>query len=234
MEDPLKEKVHIIGVGEDGILSMSLKAMRLMQDAELLFGPERLLAFFPSHDAKKIPIQSNLDEITKMIQSSLGRRQMAVLAPGDPNFCRIAQDLIQRLGRTVVEIVPNVSAVQIAFARIKESWEEAYFASVEGRPIAEIIEPVRHAAKAALLTDEKATPSAIAQALLERGIENRSASVCENVGGSDTRITETDLKQLIGKSFAPGAILILLKRSNTNGGSGSIVPSSASNEEGRI
>lgn len=56
MGDPLKEKVHVFGVGKDGVLSMNLKAMRLLQDAEWIFGPERLLAFFPNHDAKKIPI----------------------------------------------------------------------------------------------------------------------------------------------------------------------------------
>ena len=98
MSDPFKEKVYIVDVGEDGLLSMSLKAMRLLQEAELLFGAERLLSFFPNHDAKKIPIQSNL-----------GRRQMAVLASGDPNFCGIARDLMEQLGKKAVEIVPNVS-----------------------------------------------------------------------------------------------------------------------------
>lgn len=212
MGDPLKEKVHIVGVGEDGVLSMNLKTMRLLQDVEWIFGPERLLAFFPNHDAKKIPIQSNVKEMAEMIQSNLGRRQMAVLAPGDPNFYGIARDLVDQLGKESVEIIPNVSAMQLAFARIKEGWEGVYLGSVQGRPIDEIIEPVRHAVKAGLLTDARNTPSAIAGALLAQGIGNRSASVCENVGGSDERVTELDLEQLPGRSFSPRTILILLKR----------------------
>ncbi len=238
MGDPLKEKVHIIGVGEDGILSMNLRAMRLMQDAELLFGPERLLAFFPNHDAKKIPFELNLNEIVEMIQANLGRRKMAVLASGDPNFYGIARDLVARLGKKAVEVIPNVSAMQLAFARIKESWEEAFLGSVQGRPIGEVIESVRHAEKAALLTDAQNTPSAIAKELLEHGIADRTAYVCENVGGSDERITETDLAQLVGRSFSSRTVLILLKRSKQEANAGrpsdSVVSSAPHDEEGRI
>lgn len=214
MGHPLKEKVHVIGVGADGILSMDLKAMRLLQDAEWIFGPERLLAFFPNHDAKKIPIRSNLKEIAEMIQSNLGGRQMAVLASGDPNFCGIARDLVEQLGKEAIEIIPNVSAMQLAFARIKESWEEAYLGSAQGRPIEEMVEPVRHAVKAGLLTDAQNTPAAIAKVFLAQGIENRTAYICENLAEGDERVTELDLEQLPGRSFSPRTILILLKRSN--------------------
>ena len=233
MGDPLKEKVHVFGVGEDGVLSMNLKAMRLLQDAEWIFGPERLLAFFPNHDAKKIPIQSNLKEIAEMIQSNLGRRQMAVLASGDPNFYGIARDLVEQLGKEAVEVIPNVSAMQLAFARIKESWEEAYLGSIRNRPIEEVIEPVRHAVKAGLITDALNSPSALAAVLLEQGIRNRTAYLCENLGEGDERVTAFDLEQLPGRSFSPRTILILLKRApQTNTGTQSNVP--LPDEEGRI
>lgn len=232
MGDPLKEKVYIFGVGEEGILSMNLKAMRLLQDAEWIFGPERLLAFFPNHDAKKIPIQSDFKIIAEMIQPNLGRRQMAVLDSGDPNFYGIAQALVEQLGRDSVEIIPNVSAVQLAFARIRESWEEAYLGSIRNRPMEAVIEPVRHAVRAALLTDAQNTPAALAKALLERGIEDRMAYVCENLGGADERITELNLMQLPGRSFSPRAILILLKGLPA-GKSQTRVPSHR-DEEGRI
>jgi len=212
MGDPLKERVHIFGVGEEGILSMTLKAMRLLQDAEWIFGPERLLAFFPNHDAKKIPIGSNFKEIARTIQSNLGRRQMAVLDSGDPNFSGIAQGLVEQLGKDSVEIIPNVSAMQLAFARIKESWEGAYLGSVQGRPLQDVVEPVRHAVKVGILTDEQNTPSALATLLLERGVDHRTAYVCENLGGPDARVTGLDLEQLPGRRFSPSAVVILLKR----------------------
>ena len=211
MGDSLKDKVHIVGVLDDGVLSIPLKTMRIMQDADLMFGGERHLAFFPNHSAKKIPIKSNLKEIAETIKMNLGRLQMTVLASGDPNFYGIAKYLIGRLGKEAVEIVPNVSAMQLAFARIKESWEDAYLGSVHARPIEAIVESVRRAPKAGLFTDEEHTPAVIARTLLENGVENRIAYVCENLGGAEERVTRTDLERLTEMRFSPLNVLIIIK-----------------------
>jgi precorrin-6Y C5,15-methyltransferase (decarboxylating) len=77
-----------------------------------------------------------------------------------------------------------------------------------------IIESVRHAEKAGLFTDDKNTPAEIARRLLESGIENRAAYVCENLGGADERTTATDLKGLTGKTFSSLNVLIIKKREN--------------------
>jgi precorrin-6Y C5,15-methyltransferase (decarboxylating) len=209
--DPLKDKVHIVGVLDDGIYSLPLKIIDLLHHTDLMFGGERHLAFFPNHTAKKIPIKSNLQEIAETIQSNLGQLQMAVLASGDPNFYGIAKYLIGRLGKEAVEIVPNVSAMQLAFARIKESWDDAFLGSVHARPIEAIIESIRNAEKAGLFTDDKHTPAQIAGKLLESGIENRTAYVCENLGGGEERVTATDLKGLLDKTFSPLNVLIVKK-----------------------
>src|SRR5581483_4304200 len=210
--DPLKDKVHIVGILDDGIYSLPLKTIDLLHHTDLMFGGERHLALFPNHTAKKVPIESNLKEIAETIASHLGKLQMAVLASGDPNFYGIAEYLVGRLGKEAVEINPNVSTLQLAFARIKERWDGAFLASVHGRPMEKIIESVRHAERAGLFTDDKNTPAEIAVRLLESGVENRTAYVCENLCGSDERITATDLKGLTEKTFSSLNVLIILKR----------------------
>lgn len=209
MGDPLREKVHIVGVLDDGIYSLPLKTIDLLHHTDLMFGGERHLSLFPNHTAKKIPIKSNLDEIAETIRSNLGRLQMAVLASGDPDFYGIAKYLVGKLGKESVEIVPNVSAMQLAFARIKESWDGAYLGSLGAQPPESVIEPIRKAEKAALFTDDRNTPAAIAALLLGRGIENRTAYVCENLGREDERVTATDLKSLVEMKFSPLNVLII-------------------------
>lgn len=211
MGDPLKDKVYIVGILDDGIYSLPLKTIDLLHHTDLMFGGERHLALFPNHTAKKIPIKSNLQEVAETIESNLGKIQMAVLASGDPNFYGIAKYLVGRLGKEAVEIVPNVSVMQLAFARIKESWDDAFIGSAHARPIEKSIELVRNTEKAGLFTDDKNTPAEIAGRLLESGVENRTAYVCENLGGEDERVTETDLKGLLGRSFSPLNVLIIKK-----------------------
>ncbi|HET6370649.1 MAG TPA: precorrin-6y C5,15-methyltransferase (decarboxylating) subunit CbiE [Nitrospiria bacterium] len=198
-----------MGIGDDGVASLPVASMQKMQETEILFGGERHLSFFPRHPAEKVPIKSNLKEIAETIRENLGKKRMAVIASGDPNFYGIAKYLVAKLGKEKVEIVPNVSSMQLAFARIGESWDDAAFASCHARPIEGIVDLVKKNAKVGLFTDDENTPAQIAKVLKERGISNCAAIVCENLGGEDERVTETDLDRLTGMNFSPLNVLIL-------------------------
>jgi len=208
-----KDKVYIIGLAPDGISSLSSEAHRLIEQAEIVFGGSRLLAMFPSLAGEKIAIRNNLAEITDLIEKNMGRRRIVILASGDPDFYGIAGHLTGKLGKDNLEIIPNVSAMQLAFARIKESWEDAALVSVHGRPIGDIIGMVRSHDKVGIFTDDKRTPSAIARVLLKHGIDNYTVYVCQDLGGRNEKIVETDLYRLRQKRFSPLNVLILIKSS---------------------
>ena len=211
-----RRKVHIIGVAPEGASSLLPEARRLLDGAELVFGGKRLLQMFPHHAGEKLVIKNNLAEVTDLIKRNLGRKRMVVLASGDPNFYGIASYLTSKLGRDVVDIIPNVSAMQLAFARIKENWENAVFLSVHSRPIEDIVETVRSNDKLGIFTDAGHTPAAIARVLLEHGIDGYRAYVCQNLGSKDEKVIKTDLRGLCKMKFSPLNVLILLReRSET-------------------
>jgi len=207
-----KDKVHIIGVAPDGASSLTFQARRLVNRAELVFGGERLLQMFSHHPGEKVAIKNNLAEVAALIKRNLGQKRMVVLASGDPNFYGIASYLTAKLGRNVVDIIPNVSAMQLAFARIRESWEDAVFVSVHSRPIEDIIETVRLNHKVGIFTDDEHTPAAIARVLLEHGVDGYRAYVCQNLGRKDEKVIETDLPNLVKMKFSPLNIVILLRK----------------------
>jgi precorrin-6Y C5,15-methyltransferase (decarboxylating) len=206
-----KNKVHIIGVAPDGASSLLPQAHRLVNRAEIVFGGKRLLALFPSLTGEKITIGNNLAEVTDLIKRNLGQKRMVVLASGDPNFYGIASYLTEKLGKDTVEIIPNVSAMQLAFARIKESWEEAVFVSVHSRPIEDIVETVRSNHKVGIFTDDEHTPATIARVLREYGVDGYQAYVCQNLGEKDEKVIETDLPGLCQMKSSPLNTLILLR-----------------------
>ncbi len=206
-----KRKVHIIGVAPEGASSLLPEASRLLNGAEIVFGGKRLLQMFPHHPGEKIAIKNNLAEVTDLIKRNLGRKRMVVLASGDPNFYGIASYLTAKLGKNAVGVIPNVSAMQLAFARIRESWEDAVFVSVHSRPIAEIVETVRLNDKLGIFTDDKHTPAAIARVLLEHGVDGYRAYVCQDLGSKDEKLIKTDLHGLCQLKSSPLNILILLR-----------------------
>ena len=123
------EKIHIIGIGDDGLEGLTSRARQLVERAELLIGAEQALARVAPGRAERLPLGSNLDEAIDRISRGKNKR-IIVLASGDPLFYGIARYLCDRLGKDRFEVVPHVSSMQMAFARVKESWEEAYLTNL--------------------------------------------------------------------------------------------------------
>ncbi len=209
-------KVYIIGVAPGGESSLLPETHRLVNDAEIVFGGKRLLDMFPSLGGQKIILKNNLDETADLIKANLGHKRIVVLASGDPDFYGIARYLTGKLGQDAFEIIPNVSAMQLAFARIKESWDDAILASVHSRSIEDIIDMVRSSCKIGIFTDDKHTPGKIAGVLQEHGIDNCRAYVCQDLGSEQENIVATDLY-----SLKRGGVLTTECLDINQGGSGS-------------
>src|SRR3989339_366000 len=122
--------IYIIGIGVEGKSSLLQRALTLIENAGILIGGRRHLACFPEFKGRKVTIGSNLEDIAKILNRKSkieNRKWSVVLATGDPNFFGIADFLIKKLGKGAVEIIPNVSTMQYAFARVKENWNDARF-----------------------------------------------------------------------------------------------------------
>jgi precorrin-6Y C5,15-methyltransferase (decarboxylating) len=138
-------------------------------------------------------------------------KRCVVLGSGDPNFFGIARFLMRNLPKERIEIFPNVTSVQYAFARIKEPWDDAVFISVHGRGLGRSIDRIIASEKAAILTDKVNTPAVIARELLERGADGYEAWLCEEMGLPGEKFTKTDVRGLLDLPSAELNILILIK-----------------------
>ena len=137
-----------------------------------------------------------------------------LVSSGDPLFYGVARYLCDRLGKDRFEVVPHVSSMQLAFARVKESWEDATLINLAGRPIEAVIDRIRTAEKIGLFSSELWPPPKLARELLERGIDYFRAFVCENLGSPDERVTQADLADLTGMEFNALNVLILIRKPN--------------------
>src|SRR5204863_3633341 len=142
--------------------------------------------------AERAAVGANLDDVVSRITLAPAAR-IAVLASGDPLFYGLARYLCDKLGKDRFAVVPHVSSMQLAFARVMESWDEAYLTDLANHPLEVVVERIRTAQKVGLFTTETSTPAAVARALLDRGIDYFSGYVCENLGSPDERVTTGEL-----------------------------------------
>ena len=141
------------------------------------------------------------------------RSGIAVVASGDPLFYGTARYLCEQLGTEHFEVMPHVCSMQLAFARIKETWEEAYLTDLAARPLDDVLDKIRTAETVGLFTSETHHPARVAARTARLAASTTSrAYVCENLGGKDERITQGELAEIREMKFDPLNILILKRK----------------------
>src|SRR5215203_3145930 len=193
-QDP--PKIHIVGVGGDGLAGLTSRARDLVAGADLLVGSDGALRLLPEVNAERVRIGYDLGDVTEKPRANLGRKKIVVVATGDPLFYGVAGYLCDRLGKDRFEVLPHVSSMQLAFARVKESWEEAYLTNLATHPLEAVLDRIRVAETVGLFTSENEGPAEVARTLLARGLDYFRAYVCENLGGPDERITQGELNEI--------------------------------------
>jgi precorrin-6Y C5,15-methyltransferase (decarboxylating) len=205
------DKIHIIGMGDDGLEGITSTARKIVEQADLVLGAESALARIPPGKGERLIVSTNLDEAVERISQAGGKR-LVVLASGDPLFYGVARYLCDKLGKDRFEVVPHVSSMQLAFARVKESWEDAYLTDLANHRLDQVVDKIRIATKVGLFTTDESPPKAVAKALLDRRIDYFSAYVCENLGSPDERVTQGELSEIVGQDFSPLNVTILVRR----------------------
>jgi precorrin-6B C5,15-methyltransferase / cobalt-precorrin-6B C5,C15-methyltransferase len=203
--------IYIIGISDDGLEGLSSAAVAKLNQAELIVGPASLIEKAASFPAKKEVAGVDLEKLATMLDKQAGK-EIVVLAGGDPLFYGTARFLCDRLGKDRFEVVPHVSTMQLAFARVKESWEEAYLTNLATQPLDRVIERIRTAEKIGLFTSEQVTPAILAENLGQLGIDYFTIYVCENLGSPDERVTRGTPAEIARQRFGSLNVMILVRK----------------------
>lgn len=156
-------------------------AVPAIDSATLLVGAARHLDAHPgAATAQRIVLGDVAAAVTRIVAHP---GPVVVLASGDPGFFGIVRAL-RRAGLTPA-VLPAVSSVAHAFARIGEPWDDAVVVSCHGRDLRRVVNVCRAHRKVAVLTAPGAGPAQLAEAL--RGLPRRLV-VASRLGSPDERI----------------------------------------------
>ncbi|MBH8599343.1 MULTISPECIES: precorrin-6y C5,15-methyltransferase (decarboxylating) subunit CbiE [unclassified Thermoactinomyces] len=208
----MAKKMKVIGIGDDGQNGLSSRVKKWIEQADVLAGGERQLSFFPDHPGRRILIKGGLGPVLEQLERESRQHDVVVLASGDPLFYGIASLIVRKLGLERVVIHPHPSSLQLAFARMGESWQQVRIESVHGRPMKGLAQRIDGQEKVALLTDEVHSPGEIARYLLQFGMTEYRAFVAENLGGPEERCGWWELDELVDAEFSPLNIVVLKRK----------------------
>ncbi|MCL6610678.1 MAG: precorrin-6y C5,15-methyltransferase (decarboxylating) subunit CbiE [Peptococcaceae bacterium] len=170
------QKIKVIGVGPGGAAHLTPAAAAALREAKVLIGGKRHLDSFAGDDQEKLVLTDNFREMLELIRN---RREsgVAVLASGDPGLYGILKYLRKHFDPWEIEVIPGLSSVQLAFARLSMPWDDAVILSAHGRPAEKLAELAEGMDKVVVLTGTKNPPEKIYE-LLGRGKAGKMFYLC--------------------------------------------------------
>ncbi|HEY9880464.1 MAG TPA: precorrin-6y C5,15-methyltransferase (decarboxylating) subunit CbiE [Leptolyngbyaceae cyanobacterium] len=208
-------RIHVVGIGLEGCVGLPSSVLALVQEADLLMGSARHLAYFPDFLGKTWPItdfQTALDTLKVCLTEE--SCQIVVLTSGDPLFFGLGRLLLAELPPEQLTFHPHVSSIQLAFSRIKAPWQNATLVSAHGRSTETLVSALRRGDELiAVLTDGTHTPEMLTRLLLDLNLPlTYWVWVCENLGGENEQVQRLTPQEVIGQTFASLNVVIFQRQ----------------------
>jgi precorrin-6B C5,15-methyltransferase / cobalt-precorrin-6B C5,C15-methyltransferase len=180
--------LSIVGIGEDGIESLSPVARRLISDAELVIGGKRHLALAdPLIKSQRLAWPSPIGDALPEIEKHRGK-PVAVLASGDPFHYGVGDLLMRAIRPDEMLCLPQPSAFSLAAARLGWSLQGVTPVSLHGRALEGIVRHLQPGARILALSWDGETPAKLATLLQARGFGESAITVLERMGGPAEKV----------------------------------------------
>lgn len=176
--------LHIVGIGEDGMDRLLPATRAVVEAAEVIVGGDRHHRLSEAVTAERVAWPSPFDALIDLLMSFKGRR-VVVLATGDPLWFSVGARIGRAIDPAEITYHPQVSAFQLASARMGWSVADVETLTVHGRPVEQMIAFIQPQARLLILTTGAETPAKIAAFLTERGFGKSRMTVLAAMGGKD-------------------------------------------------
>jgi cobalt-precorrin-7 (C5)-methyltransferase len=205
--------IIIAGCGPGHADYLTTAVRNAVADAEVLVGARHLLELFPEVEATRLTVGADIPAVLAVMEQHRDQ-QMVVLVSGDSGLFSLARRVQQHFGREQCRLIPGISSVQVACARLGIDWNDLRIISAHGRAPEATVDELRQWHKIAILAGTCAATEWAADLLEALGVEYR-AMVCENLTLAAEKIHPCDAATLRQATLAARTIIILLHQEVT-------------------
>jgi precorrin-6Y C5,15-methyltransferase (decarboxylating) len=177
--------IVVVGIGADGMPGLAEASRHELRRAAVICGSKRQLDLLDDTvPAPRREWPSPMLPALRRLLDDHGGQDIHVVASGDPLMHGIGGTLIRLFGPDQVTVLPHVSAVTLACARMGWNVHDTEVISLVTAPP---VTAVRRGGQAIVLSSDRSTPKALADLLNAHGRGNSEFSVLEQLGGPGER-----------------------------------------------
>lgn len=224
----MMHRCAIIGVLENGSNSLSQDAIKRLREADVIIGGVRTLKLLAAEfkpGSTSFDLTGKLSQVPEWIrQTQQDGLRCVVLATGDPLCHGIAAYLLSRLCVDAFDILPNVSTIALACARVSLPWQNIEICSVHSKDAGEwmvgatpshglyaLRRSIALHDRLAILTSPVNTPDRIARMLVLENLAEQfqMAVVSELETAEETLVRDIPITELARRKFADPNVVLL-------------------------
>ena len=176
--------LHIVGIGEDGLDGLTPATRAVVEAADVIIGGDRHHGLSDIVKAERISWPHPFDALIEQLRALAGRR-VVVLATGDPLWFSVGARIGRAIDPQEITFHPQLSAFQLAAARMGWSMADVETLTVHGRPVEQMIAFIQPEQRLLILTTGAETPGQIAEFLTTRGFGQSRMTVLAAMGGQN-------------------------------------------------
>ncbi|BBX21493.1 precorrin-6Y C5,15-methyltransferase [Mycolicibacter terrae] len=179
---PAALPITVVGIGADGWAGLAGSAQETVLAADVVIGAPRHLDLLPAVDGQQrhswpSPLRAGLPALVE----ELAGRRIVALASGDPLLSGVGSTLIALLGTDHVTVVPAVSSVALARARL--GWPAESAAVIRAGDVHAVLRELVPGRRVLVLSADATTPAQLAALLVECGYGPSRMTVLGDLGG---------------------------------------------------
>ena len=204
------KKIIVAGIGPGDEKFMTPAALEKIRAAKFLVGGHRALETFSSPSQITFPVTKNLDAVLNFIREKILIDQVVVMVSGDPGYYSMLDILRRNFDAALIEVIPSISAVQLAFAKLALSWHDATLLSFHGRRPSDDRLKFESQKVLGLLTDAEYNSATISKILIELGwAGDTNLAICARLSYPDEKIISTTLAAAVNTEPVKHCVLIV-------------------------
>lgn len=202
-------EIKVIGVGPGNIDLLTPAAKRAVESCDVLVGGKRNLEIFSYFSKEKIALDTDFTTICTYISENAGKKDIAILASGDPGIFSIADYLKQKLPDIEIQTIPGISSLQYLCSYMSTTWDDMGIISLHGRDAPNLFSLVSSKKKTAIFTGGSATPDYVCRLLIQEGFSNMKVTVGERLSYDDENITIGTIDEIAQMEFDDLSLMIV-------------------------
>lgn len=186
----------ILGIGDNGLDSLTVEARALFDKAATIIAPQRVLDVIDTGDREVIAWTFGVSQTIEMLLARRGK-PVTILATGDPMHFGIGATLRRYLDGSEMRVIPSPSAFSLAASRLGWALQDVAQISLHGRSVHALAAHMQPGNRIIALTSTGRTVGEAAAILSTAGYGPSMMIVLEHMGGEAERTKRMTASEIV-------------------------------------